>query len=453
MSEINPEIKPEIKTETNSEIKTEINIQNEELPIKNDNENITKATNQTKKKKKDVPNTNTNPNPNQNEAYQSLHLKKKPKKKISLFSKLKITVEFSFLILTFILTFKKAINVVMRNRRSYPEETSNKLYIHPRNRTTFKREQKEIKICLCTLTRKDNKYIKEFSKFYEEYGVDKIFLYDNNDKNEEKLDEIIKDYIDKGFIEILDWRGKKNEAINMMKDCYQKNNKEYNWLMFYDVDDYIHLNKYSNIKTFLNDQKFNNCKSIYLNRIFHTDNNLLHYDNRTLQERFPVKEKIPEKNGKNNFNYIKSIIRGNLNNLEIVNKYSLTNEIKGCNGFGKEADLIGLNMKEVDFENYYIDSYFYKSIDEFIEKLKSEDYDQKLKNEIIRRYFELNGFEYKKISYFEKNTGINVSIYHNGLNINNKTNKKQEKKQEAQKDLKNEKKSNLKNEKKRDKKN
>ena len=110
-------------------------------------------------------------------------------------------------------------------------------------------------------------------------------------------------------------------------------------------------------------------------------------------------------------------------------------------------------MKEVDFENYYIDSYFYKSIDEFIEKLKSEDYDQKLKNEIIRRYFELNGFEYKKISYFEKNTGINVSIYHNGLNINNKTNKKQEKKQEAQKDLKNEKKSNFKNEKKRDKKN
>ena len=76
MSEINPEIKPEIKTETNSEIKTEINIQNEELPIKNDNENITKATNQTNEIKKDVPNTNTNPNPNQNEAYQSLHLKK-----------------------------------------------------------------------------------------------------------------------------------------------------------------------------------------------------------------------------------------------------------------------------------------------------------------------------------------------------------------------------------------
>ena len=410
----------------NSEIKPEISIQNKELPVKNVNENVPQPATQTNNIKKD----SHNPKPNPNSTYHSLHLKKKPKKKISLFSKIKILVEFSFLILTFILTFKKAINVVMKNRRSYPDDKPNIINMPIKNKTTFKREIKEkskIKICLCTLARKDNKYIKEFSKFYEKNGVDKIFLYDINDKNEDKLDEKLKDYINKGFVKVLDWRGKKNETINIMNDCYQKNYKEYDWLMFYNVDEYIHLYNYSNIKSFLNEQKFYNCKSIYLNRVFHTDNNLFHYDNRTLQERFPVIEKKSEKNGEYIFNYFKSIIRGNLTNIEIVNEYSLSNEIKGCNGFGKEANLVGLNMKEVDFEKYYIDYYFYKSIDEFIEKLKSEDYNEELKKKIIRRYFDLNGLEYKRIAYFEKHSGINASIYHNELNTNNKRNKKQKK--------------------------
>ena len=61
-----------------------------------------------------------------------------------------------------------------------------------------------------------------------------------------------------------------------MKDCYQKNFKKYDWLMFYDVGEFIHLKNYQNIKEFLIEKKFNNCQKIYLNWIFQTDNDLLH---------------------------------------------------------------------------------------------------------------------------------------------------------------------------------
>ena len=62
-----------------------------------------------------------------------------------------------------------------------------------------------------------------------------------------------------------------------MNDCYQKNYKQYNWLIFYEVDEYIHLTNYTNVKDFLNEKRFENCEIIHLNLICHTDNNLLYY--------------------------------------------------------------------------------------------------------------------------------------------------------------------------------
>ena len=122
-----------------------------------------------------------------------------------------------------------------------------------KNKTKIK---KDIKICICTIGKKENRYIREFVQFYEKMGVDKIFLYDNNDEKDEKFENVIKDFINNGFVEISNWRGKDNLTINMMNDYYQKNYQKYERLIFYDIDEYIHLNNYTNIKDFLNEVKF-----------------------------------------------------------------------------------------------------------------------------------------------------------------------------------------------------
>ena len=36
------------------------------------------------------------------------------------------------------------------------------------------------KVCLCTLGKQENRYIREFVSYYKKLGVDKIYLYDNN---------------------------------------------------------------------------------------------------------------------------------------------------------------------------------------------------------------------------------------------------------------------------------
>ncbi len=48
-----------------------------------------------------------------------------------------------------------------------------------------------IKVCLCTVGKEENKYILEFIEHYKKIGVDKIYLYDNNNIDGEHFEEVI----------------------------------------------------------------------------------------------------------------------------------------------------------------------------------------------------------------------------------------------------------------------
>ena len=37
-----------------------------------------------------------------------------------------------------------------------------------------------------------------------------------------------------------------------MNDCYSRNFEKNDWLIFYEIDEFIHLENYTNIKLFLN---------------------------------------------------------------------------------------------------------------------------------------------------------------------------------------------------------
>jgi len=276
----------------------------------------------------------------------------------------------------------------------------------------------KIKICLCTLGKNENRYIREFIIHYEKYGIDKIFLYDNNDINGEHFEEIINDYINKGFVEILNWRGAYKCQHKIMNDCYQRNNNKYNWLIFYDLDEFIYLYNNMNLKYFLNQKKFNKCQLIYLNLICHTDNNLLYYENKSLFERFP--EIAPLKK-KNRGIEVKFIIRGNISNIKIKNLHYGNKNLRNCNGFGHQNKIIkNIFTSEPDFKYYYIDHFYSKSTEEFINKITRGDASKDvLKNNMhrVKKYYLQSNFTEKKIDMIEKGTGLNLSEYKQKLNL------------------------------------
>jgi hypothetical protein len=160
-----------------------------------------------------------------------------------------------------------------------------------------------------------------------------------------------------------------------MNDCYQRYYQIYNWLIFFEVDEYIHLSNYTNIKFYLQRNTFKNCEIIHLNWVYHTDNNLIYYDNRPLHIRFPEVEPNAKNNVKGSKNCVKSILRGHIPNVVINSVHVLNKKIKlkRCNGFGNPEVFHGIKTYNSDFRFYYIDHYYSKSLEEFIEKINKGD--------------------------------------------------------------------------------
>ena len=279
------------------------------------------------------------------------------------------------------------------------------------------KEIKNIKVCICTLGKEENLYIREFIEHYKYYGVDKIFLYDNNDIDGEHFEKIIGDYIEQDLLQIINWRGKHGIIYKVMNECYEKNKDNYDWILFYELDEFIHLYNYTNIKIFLQENKFKQCQIIYLNLVIHTDNNMLYYQNNSLFERFPnivPKDKSPNLQ-------VKMIIKGRIKDLEIQNTANCIQKntkttLKTCNGFGEQIQQKGFQTEKVDFKYYYIDHFFSKSTEEFIRKLAKGEVLLTDKNEIynykkarIKKYFEYNDFSMDKIEMLETGLKLNLS--------------------------------------------
>lgn len=276
---------------------------------------------------------------------------------------------------------------------------------------------KNTKICVCTPVKKENRYIKEYVEHYKKYGVDKIFLYDNNNVDGERLENVIGKYIKKGFVEIFDYRGKINPIYNIMNDCYQRNYQNYDWLIFFEVDEHIHLSNYTNLKLYLQRDAFKNCEIIHLNWVYHTDNNLIYYDNRPLHIRFPEVEPNARNNVNKSVSCVKSILRGHIPNVVIKCPHKLTKKLKlkKCNGFGVPVVFKGIHTPNPDFKFYYIDHYFNKSLEEFVEKLNKGDglngQEAWFKYVRIGSYFKRNKITLEKLNFIENHTKLNLTKF------------------------------------------
>ena len=84
-----------------------------------------------------------------------------------------------------------------------------------------------IKICLCTIGKKENLYAAEFVNHYKKIGYDKIFIYNNNDIGDEKFEDVLNSQITSNFVEIINYRGYRGQSQSPQRDayinCYEKN--------------------------------------------------------------------------------------------------------------------------------------------------------------------------------------------------------------------------------------
>ena len=152
-----------------------------------------------------------------------------------------------------------------------------------------------LKVCLCVICKEENLYLKEFVEAYRKLGFNHIFIYDNNDINSEKIEEVIMEDVNKGFVTIINYRGfrgpDRGPQMYAYYDCYNRTNLIYDWIAFFDVDEYLRLNKVNRIQNFLIDSRYDYCEMVKINWRVFTDNNQLDYENKSLTQRFTEESK------------------------------------------------------------------------------------------------------------------------------------------------------------------
>lgn len=237
-----------------------------------------------------------------------------------------------------------------------------------------------MKLALCCIAKMENDYMRDFLSYYLKIGIDKVFIYDNNDPNYETLTDRIKDFINDGFAEIIDIRGGVNLQMIAYNDCWIKHRNEFDYIMFFDCDEYLFLKQDTNIKDYLSRDVFKNYNLIHINWVMMNDGDLLKSNGLPLMERCYPSLKSMQLD-KNNFSvnfHIKSIIKCH-------------NDKVGTLMWGNPHTPINSNMTCCDDSGYHCASqspFLYKTINNlaYIKHFHTKTIDEWIKNKIPKGF-------------------------------------------------------------------
>ena len=269
-----------------------------------------------------------------------------------------------------------------------------------------KKKKSEIKVGMCTIAKKENRYIKYFVEFYKNLGYNHIFFYDNNDEGDESISDlqIVKEGVKTGFISITKFNKKKKRFITgSYYDCYEKHNLEFDWISFFDIDEFLILEpNNSSIQGFLSNPLFNNCESVKFNWRVFTDNDQIDYIDKPLMERFPIETKFKWEN-----RHVKSTFRGRLNYKKFKKNYSahsIYDNVRACTSSGKKTDS-NFYFWPPDFEKGSLNHYVTKSIREFFykkykTKINVDEIPEKTKYYLFDYFFKINKKSKEKVDIF-----------------------------------------------------
>lgn len=144
------------------------------------------------------------------------------------------------------------------------------------------------KIAIIACLKMEDLYIKEWLDWHISIGIDHFYLCDNNDKDyQPKLEDVVKEYIDKGIVEVFDYRGVHPIQPICYTDIYDKYGHLYDWWLVIDIDEFIDCPCTNNdFKKFVKLPQIKNKLCVALLWRYYGDNDLLEYDGRGCLERF-----------------------------------------------------------------------------------------------------------------------------------------------------------------------
>lgn len=272
-----------------------------------------------------------------------------------------------------------------------------------------------MKVYLCALAKNEHLYINEFVSHYIKLGVDKIFIFDNDDKQS----PYIKDYIEEQYlpqVRIINARGLHKPKIQheFYNNFYHVEKDNFDWCIFCDIDEF--LVGVDNIKKFLSSPRFNIAQQIRIKWKLFGDDNLITRDTskpllgafkKEVTETFSMDLQSPA----NLQIQGKSIIKGHLKDILIDSphyaRYGSRNRILiSVLPSGKICNSTVAIKEDYSKETVFFHHYMTKSLSEFINQ-KMNRTDAVFGERILKLnyYWRINKKNKKKLEYL-KNLGL-----------------------------------------------
>lgn len=268
---------------------------------------------------------------------------------------------------------------------------------------------------LCAVGRMENDNIREWVEYNKNIGFTNICLYDNNHDGEQDFHDVISDYIDSGYVILKDYRNRIVCQLEAYTECYSEYGNEYDWIAFFDVDEFIEIKINNNINEYLSQNMFENFCAIKINWLVYGDNDMLYNDGRPVLERF----KYPNPIYKDESNVtIKSIIRGNqkINTGEggfvFLNPHT-TDLYPCCNNCGEEGYFYD-SLVKINYDRALLKHYTTKTAREYCDKIKRKFpdisyYTRTDEYQITNFFFSVNDVTPEKIQIFKDVLNVDVS--------------------------------------------
>lgn len=226
-----------------------------------------------------------------------------------------------------------------------------------------------MKTAVCCIIKDENAYLREFVEWYKNLGFDNIVLYDNNFSDGEDIHESIGDYIENGYVKVIEIKDQKVMQLPAYNDCIVKFGPEYDWIGFFDCDEHLHLEKHKNIQEFLSEFG-DDVDSVVVNWMIMDDNDLLDNDGRLLEDRFTRianLEYCSYPNIKEN-QHIKTILKcgNNMLNARFTNPHFVIGINKCVTAKGENIPIGSWHTRDVDWSVAYLKHFCRKTISEYI---------------------------------------------------------------------------------------
>ena len=275
-------------------------------------------------------------------------------------------------------------------------------------------EKMNTKVLLCCIGRLENQYIREYVEYNRNLGFTNICLYDNNRDGEDDFRDVIGDYIDSGYVILKDKRNVTTPCqLQSYNECYAEYGDKYDWIAFFDIDEFMFMYKEKNVASFLSNERFDGFDMVHLNWVLFGDDDNVYNTGLPLLQRI---RKPLDINACYMFYFpetfhIKSIVRGGLKRM-VFNSTPHTPSIDGkcCNSYGLECDK-NSPFAPYDFRNGGIMHYTTKTAEEYANKVNRGfcDGNPVKKEELINLFFKKNKVTEEKIKLFKDKTGVDVS--------------------------------------------